>query len=322
MDKRHRGIGTAIVAGFGICGGVAAGIVGGGIPSIYAGAYWRTAYYIGGGLGLALLVLRIGVVESGMFKAVRATARRRAATSSRCFTATRVRALPRPDRGRRADLVRRRHPRHVLAIESAASSALAGAAPGDRADDHYAGLAVGDLGSGLISQWLGSRRRTLAIFIAATAVSVIAYFTIGATLADRVLRACAPCSASRIGYWAVFVTVAAEQFGTNLRATVATTTPNFVRGSVVLLDASRSSSCAGSLGIVGERDRRAACSRSASPSSACSRCARRSASTSTTSRTTERARQRGSVMFGMRPFASAPSPLGIHACIDASFRPV
>ena len=79
MDKQRRGIATAIVAGIGICGGSAAGIVGGGIPAIWEGAHWRTAYFVGGGMGLALLVLRIGVTESGMF---RATSLRRSASTS------------------------------------------------------------------------------------------------------------------------------------------------------------------------------------------------------------------------------------------------
>src|SRR5262249_4146758 len=73
MDKQKRGVATAIVAGVGICGGVAAGIIGGGMPAIVDGAYWRHAYFIGGGMGLAVLALRIGVAESGMFERVAST---------------------------------------------------------------------------------------------------------------------------------------------------------------------------------------------------------------------------------------------------------
>ena len=98
----------------------------------------------------------------------------------------------------------------------------------------YAGLAVGDLGAGLISQWLSSRRKALTIFIVGTALSVAAYFAFGGT-SLTVFYAIVAVMGFFTGYWAVFVTVGAEQFGTNLRATVATTTPNFVRGSVVLL---------------------------------------------------------------------------------------
>jgi MFS transporter, putative metabolite:H+ symporter len=98
----------------------------------------------------------------------------------------------------------------------------------------YAGLAVGDIGSGLVSQWLRSRRRALWLFVTGTAVAVAGTFTIGGSSLTAFYVMCVVLGVFA-GYWAVFVTVAAEQFGTNLRATVATTTPNFVRGSVVLL---------------------------------------------------------------------------------------
>ena len=234
MDKRSRGIGTAIVAGFGICGGVAAGIVGGGMPAIYDGVYWRTAYYIGGGMGLALLVLRVSVVESGMFKQLRETKVARGnffalfTNKQRLVRYLAVIAVGVPiwyavgilvtfcDRlGLELGLVEKPRPATAFMIT-------------------YAGLAVGDLGSGLISQWLKSRRRALWIFIAGTALSVTAYFAFGGTSLN-VFYAILAVLGMFTGYWAVFVTVAAEQFGTNLRATVATTSPNFVRGSVVLL---------------------------------------------------------------------------------------
>jgi predicted MFS family arabinose efflux permease len=234
MDKQRRGIATAIVASFGLCGGIAAGIIGGGLPMIYEGAYWRTAYYIGGGLGLALLVLRVGVVESGMFEQVRETKVARGNFFALFGNARR--AL------RYIGLIAVGVPIwYVVGILIFFSDKLGGAlglSPEPRPATAlmlcYAGLAVGDIGSGLISQWLASRRRALWIFIAGTSLSVVGYFTIGAQSLVAFYTMCAVMGAFA-GYWAVFVTVAAEQFGTNLRATVATTTPNFVRGSVVLL---------------------------------------------------------------------------------------
>jgi predicted MFS family arabinose efflux permease len=234
MDKQRRGIATAIVASFGLCGGIAAGIIGGGLPMIYEGAYWRTAYYIGGGLGLALLVLRVGVVESGMFEQVRETKVARGNFFALFGNARR--AL------RYIGLIAVGVPIwYVVDILIFFSDKLGGAlglSPEPRPATAlmlcYAGLAVGDIGSGLISQWLASRRRALWIFIAGTSLSVVGYFTIGAQSLVAFYTMCAVMGAFA-GYWAVFVTVAAEQFGTNLRATVATTTPNFVRGSVVLL---------------------------------------------------------------------------------------
>ena len=234
MDKRRRGIATAIVAGVGICGGVAAGIVGGGIPAIWEGAYWRTAYFVGGCMGLALLALRIGVVESGMFHATAKT------------TAIRGNFLSLFSSGKRAarylGLIAVGVPVwYVIGILVTFSDRVGGALglhpeprPATALMFCYAGCAAGDVLSGLLSQWLGSRRRAIAIFLALATAAVIAYFTIGGTSSTTFYAMCTILGATS-GYWAVFVTTAAEQFGTNLRATVATTTPNFVRGSAVLL---------------------------------------------------------------------------------------
>ncbi|HEY5921031.1 MAG TPA: MFS transporter [Kofleriaceae bacterium] len=232
-DKRRRGIATAIVAGFGLCGGIAAGIIGGGLPMISDGAYWRTAYYIGGAMGLCLLVLRIGVVESGMFAQVRETKVTRGNFFALFQGKRALRYL-----GLIAVGIPIWYVVGILIFFSDRIGAELGLVPAPKPATAlmlcYAGLAVGDIGSGLISQWLGSRRRALWIFVAGTAVSVAGTFTIGASSLTAFYAMCVVMGLF-IGYWAVFVTVAAEQFGTNLRATVATTTPNFVRGSVVLL---------------------------------------------------------------------------------------
>jgi hypothetical protein len=96
----------------------------------------------------------------------------------------------------------------------------------------YAGLAFGDLASGGLSQVLKSRKKALMVFLMMTGLSVAAYFTIGSTSLTNFYAVCTVLGVST-GYWAVFITTAAEQFGTNLRATVTTTAPNFVRGAVV-----------------------------------------------------------------------------------------
>jgi putative MFS transporter len=233
MDKRKRGIATAIVAGFGLLGGIMAGIIGGGLPMISEGAYWRTAYYIGGGMGLALLVLRIGVVESGMFSTVRESNVTRGNFFA-LFQGKRVlRYLGLIGVG-----VPIWYVVGILIFFSDRIGAELGVTPTPKPATAlmlcYLGLAFGDIGSGLVSQWLGSRRRALWIFVIGTALSVVGTFTIGASSSTAFYAMCVVMGVFA-GYWAVFVTVAAEQFGTNLRATVATTTPNFVRGSVVLL---------------------------------------------------------------------------------------
>jgi putative MFS transporter len=232
-DRRRRGIATAIVAAVGICGGVAAGIIGGGMPMLWEGAYWRTAYYIGGGMGLALLALRIGVTESGMFAKVAASS----ATRGNFFQ-----LFSRKRFGRYLGLIAVGVPVwYVIGILITFCDRVGGSLglhpeprPATALMFAYAGCAVGDLGSGLFSQWLGSRRRALAWFIGATAAATVAYFTIG-PISSVAFYACCTVIGFTAGYWAVFVTTAAEQFGTNLRATVATTTPNFVRGSAMLL---------------------------------------------------------------------------------------
>jgi len=233
MDKRRRGVATAIVAGVGICGGVAAGIIGGGMPAIWDGAYWRHAYYIGGGMGLALLALRVGVTESGMFAKVAATGGSRG-NFLQLFTRARF--------GRYIGLIAVGIPVwYVIGILVTFCDRVGGSLglhpeprPATALMFTYAGCAAGDVASGLISQWLGSRRRALAWFIGGTVLAVGAYFTLGPT-SSTAFYACCTLLGFASGYWAVFVTTAAEQFGTNLRATVATTTPNFVRGSAVLL---------------------------------------------------------------------------------------
>lgn len=226
MHREARGWGTTIVATVGICGGVVGGLVGDAVD-------WRTAYFIGGGLGFALLVLRIGVHESGMFRGLE-------------------------DRAdvRRGDLLHlfgdgRRVVRYLAVIlvgvpiwyavgilitlspELGLELGLPAKPNAARAFMWcYAGLAAGDLASGALSQIVRSRKRALAVFIGLTAATIALYFAIGDRSFTMFYVACAALGFAT-GYWAVFVTSAAEQFGTNLRGTVATTAPNFVRGAVV-----------------------------------------------------------------------------------------
>jgi hypothetical protein len=194
-------------------------------------ADWRTAYLLGGGLGLALLVLRIGVMESGMFKGVvmRPVSRGNFfALFSRWSRARRYLSVIlvgvpiwyvvgvlitfAPELGRARGMnPAPTGPNAVLAV--------------------YAGLVAGDFVSGFLSQVLRTRKKVLAGFLLLTGVFVVAYFTVGSSSLAMFYGVCVGLGLA-IGYWAVFVTVASEQFGTNLRATVTTTAPNFVRGSV------------------------------------------------------------------------------------------
>ncbi|MEN9394055.1 MAG: hypothetical protein RL362_276, partial [Bacteroidota bacterium] len=98
----------------------------------------------------------------------------------------------------------------------------------------YLGLSVGDLLSSLISQWLRSRKKTVFIYLI-TAVVVIAYYLWIPITSTWMFYLLCFLIGTGTGYWALFVSMSAELFGTNLRATVASTTPNFVRGAVVPL---------------------------------------------------------------------------------------
>ena len=225
LPKDIRGYGTTVVASVGVMGAVAAVLVGDAFS-------WRTAYIVGGVMGLALLVLRIGVFESGLFEGVK-----RIGVTRGNFLAL----FTKPARARRyLSVVLVGLPIWyvvgVLITFAPELGAVLGVSPAPRAARAvlfaYLGLTAGDLASGLISQAMRSRKRALGLFIGLTAAFVLLYFAPVAKTLPLFYANCFALGVS-IGYWAVFVTVASEQFGTNLRATATTTAPNFVRGAVV-----------------------------------------------------------------------------------------
>jgi putative MFS transporter len=242
LSRERRGWGTSIVAAVGLLGGVAATLVAGAVPALTEGMYWRHAFYLGGALGFALLVLRVGVVESGMYKSI---------TDKKVSRGNLLALVWPPARGKRylAIIIVGVPIWCVIGVlmtfspEIGEALGLGTANPKD-ADPGilaptslmlcYAGAALGDIASGALSQLLRSRKKTLAIFLGLVSLNVLAYFTLGA-LGHTAFYAIAFSIGFASGYWAVFVTTSAEQFGTNLRATATTTTPNFVRGSVPLV---------------------------------------------------------------------------------------
>ena len=226
VSKERRGLATTFIATIGILGAVVAYL-------ITRVVEWRTAFLIGGIMGLALLALRVGVVESGMFLKVQTQhAPSRGAIWLLFYPWTRAR-------------------RYLCVILCAVPiwfsvgilvkycdsiGASMGMPEGARPSPGlaimwcYVGLAVGDICSGLLSQLIHSRRNALWIFHLLTLAAMALYFTIGSSSLTT-FYVCATCIGFACGYWAVFVTLAAEQFGTNLRATAATTAPNMVRWS-------------------------------------------------------------------------------------------
>jgi putative MFS transporter len=226
MPKEKRGYATTIIASVGISGAV----VGYFIAQLFD---WRTSFYIGGALGLSLLLLRISVSESGMFgKMGQAEVskgdffslfnRARFAKYMRCI----IIGIPlwfvvgilitlSPEFGK------------VLGVQGTVSAGAAVACC-------YGGLVFGDIASGMLSQYLKSRIKVVYIYLFLTMLTITAYFLLHNLTVFEFYVLCTILGFS-VGYWVIFMTIATEQFGTNVRATVTTTVPNFVRGSVVPL---------------------------------------------------------------------------------------
>ena len=227
MSKEKRGYGTTVIASIGIMGAILAYFV----SKMWD---WRIAYFVGGGLGLSLLVLRVSIYESGMFSQIK---HQDVSKGNFISLITNNKLLPKyiwcilvgfptwfvvgilvtlsPEFGK------------ALHIESAVDA-------GQAVMWSYLGLSFGDLVSGLLSQWLQSRKKALLIFHLLSTAMVLWYLNSNGISVDYFYFKIA-CLGFGVGYWAVFVTNAAEQFGTNIRSTVTTTVPNFARGSLPLI---------------------------------------------------------------------------------------
>lgn len=245
LPKELRAIGTSLVAGIGLLGAVVAYF------TVEIFGDWRIAYFVGGGLGFGLLLLRVGVIESGMFT----------------------------DLSNQKHLVKgdffsfftnwERFKRYmkcigiglptwfvigILATFSNEFGKAFGIAepikPGLAIMWCYVGLAVGDLSSGFISHYFHSRKKAVAVLMAFAGVFSIIYLFAGIKTAFVLYSLCVLMGFG-IGYWAMFVTIGAEQFGTNLRATAATTVPNMVRGMVIIMTTLFTGFKTGSLDVFG-----------------------------------------------------------------------
>jgi len=226
LHKTVRGYGTMIVASVGVSGAILANFVAKHFD-------WRNAFIIGGILGLCLLALRFGVVESGMFSSMKVQDQVSKGNFLSLFTSR--------DRfGRFLHSILIGLPSWfvvgVLITFSPEFAKLLGVvgtvSAGNAVMYCYLGLVAGDLLSGILSQLLKSRKKVVLLFLIITTVAVVVYFMASGVSAEAFYWICGLLGFG-IGYWAIFVTVAAEQFGTNLRATVATSVPNFVRGMTV-----------------------------------------------------------------------------------------
>lgn len=238
MPRTQRGWGTMIIVTFGALGAVAASLVGnsGAVMAAHLGLDlmgWQMAYLVGGALGIALLALRAGAFESGMFKQVLARtdvpkgdllALFRTRQSTLKYLASIAIGLP--VWFVIGVLINKSHllgP--VLGVQGEVKV-------GESVMWSYIGLSLGDLLSGVLSQVLRSRRKVILIYLGFVTVAVLVFlFDRGRSL--RWFHGMCLVLGASTGFWALFVTVASEQFGTNLRSTVTSTAPNFVRGAVI-----------------------------------------------------------------------------------------
>ncbi|GAB3747276.1 MFS transporter [Spirosoma pomorum] len=226
LPKEKRAIGTSLVAGIGLSGAVVAYFT----VKLFD---WQMAFFVGGLLGIGLLLMRVGVVESGIFKDVTEQVGVSRGNFFSFFTnANRL--------GRYLRCIGIGLPTwFVIGILSTFSNEFGVALgipeeiqPGLAIMWCYVGLAIGDLSSGFISQALRSRKKGVAVLMTVALFFSVAYLFFGIKTSAMLYGLCLIMGFG-IGYWAMFVTIGAEQFGTNLRATAATTVPNMVRGLVI-----------------------------------------------------------------------------------------
>ena len=226
LPKEIRGYGTTLVATLGVLGAILAYFV----ADLFQ---WRVSYFVGGGLGLALLILRFNVFESGMFQHLKEKAVNRGDILSIFTNGQRLR-------------------KYLMAIlvglpiwfvvgilitfspEFAAAKGIEGINAGKAVMLAFTGQVFGDIFSGLFSQYLKSRKQVIGLFIIMSVVMMAFYLLLPVSEAFSFYMLCAFLGFCN-GYWTLFITIAAELFGTNIRATVATTIPNFVRGATIPL---------------------------------------------------------------------------------------
>jgi len=228
IPKEKRGLATSMVAGLGLTGAVVAFIM-------KLNFDWRTCYFIGGGLGLALLILRISVFESGMYHKVKEMKIQRGNFFLLFSNADRLKRYV-------LSILIGLPTWFVIGVLVTFSSEFGKEFgieeridPGKAIMYAYAAISIGDILIGFVSQWLRSRKKALYIFYFITAVFILLFFTIQWNgTASGMYWICAGLGFGT-GFWAIFVTMGAEQFGTNLRATAATTIPNMVRGMLTVL---------------------------------------------------------------------------------------
>jgi MFS family permease len=228
LPKELRALGTSIIAGFGVLGAVVAQF------TVELAGSWTTAYFIGGGLGLMLLVLRISVAESGMYQSIKENTAVKRGHFLAFFTNKilfvkylKCILIGVPIWYCIGILV-------FMANQFAPEMGITSIDPGKAIMWAYITTSVGDFSSGFISHALHSRKKTILYMLLFTLVGVALLLFSGHKTENMYYFYCGWIGLG-CGFWAMFITVAAEQFGTNLRSTATTSVPNMVRGTVPIM---------------------------------------------------------------------------------------
>lgn len=228
LPKQLRAIGTSIVAGFGLLGAVVAQL------TVELAGDWTIAYFIGGGLGLLLLFLRVSVVESGIYNDIKNSESIQKGNFFSFFTNwerfvkyMKCIAIGLPTWFCIGILA-------MMANQFAPVMGITDITPGKAIMLAYIGISAGDFASGFISHWLHSRKKAILYMMLFTIVGVLLLLFSGKMSENMYYFYCAWLGLGT-GYWAMFVTVGSEQFGTNIRSTATTTIPNMVRGLVPVM---------------------------------------------------------------------------------------
>lgn len=227
LPKEIRGYGTTVVATMGLFGAIAANFVADWFD-------WRISYFVGGGMGLMLLVLRLNVFESGLFEKMKSQKVQKGnvfmlfnnwqrfskyllsiLVGIPLWFVTGILMTFSPEFGKEIGIEE-----PILAGKCVMLA--------------FTGQVFGDILSGIGSQYLRSRKKIIGIFIVLSFAFMLVYLLFPSKNATVFYVICTLLGFCN-GYWTIFITIAAELFGTNLRATVATSVPNFVRGTAIIL---------------------------------------------------------------------------------------
>lgn len=227
LPKEKRGLAGTIIATCGVLGGITAALLSKVVTD------WRTLYFIGGGIGLVLLALRVSVAESTMFSSLEKTKLQRGnylqffTNKERFFKYAKGILIGMPVWYCIGILI-------FFADEFAKQMGISGVTPGNAILFQYIGLGLGDISAGLISQKLKSRKKALYFFYGVFIFFIILFFTQHNSSPEWFYFICSGLGFGS-GISVLYIITSAEQFGTNLRASASTSITNFVRGFTPLL---------------------------------------------------------------------------------------